>query len=307
MRNIVFVKYNNLRRPEFQITTTIYEENGQRMVEKMPCCEAAKAHVLSMVTNCEKLRRAHAKVKAAEPLKNGDAVCYEFLSGKTLEEEFQEFLSCPDILVEKIYKSIERIYSYTPDAMTAFSVTPEFQEVFGNISLPENTPATVAANVDLVFDNIMQQNEDWILLDYEWVLDFPIPISFLKYRTAAYFYDRHYMHLGKWYTREEYLELLGIQNDLVADYDVMEKHFQEYVRGKEWKYHTLKKYEKERMPFERYMELPGELKKRDASIAYLNNLAASKDEHIAGLEQLLDKYHRNPLYKVYRIIKKTVK
>ena len=70
MRNVLFVKYNTLRRPEFQISTTIYEEHGERFVEKAPCTKEARAHVEGLERNCRLLTKAHVNVSVAEPNRN---------------------------------------------------------------------------------------------------------------------------------------------------------------------------------------------------------------------------------------------
>ena len=89
MRNVLFVKYNTLRRPQYQISTTIYEEHGERFVEKAPCTEEARAHVEGLERNCRLLTEAHVNVSAAEPNIRNHTATYEYVAGKTLEEELQ--------------------------------------------------------------------------------------------------------------------------------------------------------------------------------------------------------------------------
>ena len=306
MRNILFVKYNNLRSPEFQIATTIYEEDGVRIVEKSPCCDEAVAHVVGFQKNYELLKKAHRSVSVAEPVIDGNVVKYEFFTGKTLEDKYQEELADVDTLLIHIRADVNRIYDYDPEVIVPFKMTPEFERVFGDGSSLEGEAATLAANVDLAFDNIMQQDDRWILIDYEWVLTIPVPVSFLRYRSVIYFWNRHYTHLIRFYTKEEYLVKVGMDPKYMEMYDEMEERFQQFVRGEDWKWHVLKKYEKPAMPFERYMGLVKDLEARDASIEFLNDLVASKDEYISGLEQLMEKYHNNPAYKVYNALKKGV-
>ena len=305
MKNVMFVKYNNLRKPEFQISTTIYEEQGERIVEKSPCCKEALSHIQGMGKNCELLKRAHKHVTAAEPELVGEMVRYEFIPGKTLEEELQNQFDDVDMLIYQISCSLDRIYEYQPDVLTGFYMTPEYESIFGRTECFVGETATCVADVDLVFDNIMRRKTQWILLDYEWVLEFPVPVSFLRFRTAVYFYDRHNLYFSKWYSRIAYLEKVGIPADKIDIFDRMEQSFQEYVRGEGLKYYSLKKYEKKIIPFRNYDTLSQELEQRDASIAFLNEVAASKDEYIESLEQLVDKYHKNPLYRMYNGIRKT--
>lgn len=41
MKNVLYAKYNRTRKPEFQICTIIYEENGRKWVEKKALTDAS--------------------------------------------------------------------------------------------------------------------------------------------------------------------------------------------------------------------------------------------------------------------------
>ena len=304
MRNVLFIKYNTLRRPEYQISTTIYEERGERFVEKAPCTKAAETHVERLETNYRLLTQAHANVEAEKPNIQNHIATYEYIPGKTLEEELQEEFDDVEVLIQKIRENLCYIYTYREEYQEKFACTDAFCRIFGNGFSDEaedwtslkGRGAVRIADIDLVFDNIIRKNDKWVLLDYEWVFEFPIPVDFLKFRTAAYFYDRHNLYFSGKYTRNAYFEKLGFDLKDIVCFDRMEEKFQEFVRGKDQEYHCLKLYEKKIIPFRAYETYAAELEQRDSSIRFLNEVIASKEEYIVSMEELIRKYHSNPAY-----------
>ena len=69
----------------------------------------------------------------------------------------------------------------------------QFVQVFGEVSFPDEMECGKEMNIDMSFDNIMkdQTNSDYKIIDYEWVLPFPIPIKFVIYRAVSAFYTRN--------------------------------------------------------------------------------------------------------------------
>jgi len=246
-------------------------------------------------------------VTAAPTRIEGSSAYFEYFTGETLDGRYQKEMSDVDTVLAHIKEDVDRIYDYTPEFTTEFVMTPEFEEVFGNGGSLVGEPATLAANVDLAFDNIMIQDGQWILIDYEWVLKFPVPIIFLKYRSLIYFWNRHSVHLISHYSKEEFLLKNGMDPKYTDLFDEMEENFQKFVRGKDFEYQVLRKHEKTIISFEQYKGLVDDLQARDATITYLNDLIENKNEYIKGLEALIKKFHSNPAYKVYNAGKQAVR
>ena len=55
MKQTLFVKYNRTRKPEYQIRTSIVEEDGVRYVEKAALCLERKLHIHSFQQKYELL------------------------------------------------------------------------------------------------------------------------------------------------------------------------------------------------------------------------------------------------------------
>ena len=54
MREVLYTKYNSRRRPIFQLSTSILEEDGKRFAQKKAIQAHAEEHLRNMVVNREK-------------------------------------------------------------------------------------------------------------------------------------------------------------------------------------------------------------------------------------------------------------
>ena len=111
-----------------------------------------------------------------------------------------------------------------------FTVTAEFEKVFGEHGKNLEDASLPVTDVDMVAENILlsgKDNEDWTLIDYEWTFDFPVPVHFLIYRIWHYFYARYALcEVPEHILKEEKISAADI---LV--YKEMEECFQRYVQG----------------------------------------------------------------------------
>ena len=53
MEQVIYIKYNKLRRPEFRISTMICEENGKRTVIKKALTREARAQIRQIYNNSQ--------------------------------------------------------------------------------------------------------------------------------------------------------------------------------------------------------------------------------------------------------------
>ena len=84
--------------------------------------------------------------------------------------------------------------------ITPFTVTPEFEEVFGSLDQAGEAVkkdwAFQTSNIDCLFENIMITEDGPYCLDYEWVFSFPVPVTFIKFRILYYFYEQYKEHFN---------------------------------------------------------------------------------------------------------------
>lgn len=319
MKNVLFVKYNRTRRLEYQISTSIWEENGTTWVEKKALNEEAISHIKSLKEKSEQIKKTQKNVKVLIPQMKEKSAIYEYIDGKTLQESLMDVIEQKEVLLERIKKLNEIIFDYHDEYLEEFSVSDNFQKIFGVV---ENVTglAVKPANLDCLYDNFIEKDKEIYCLDCEWVVDCLVPIDYLKYRSVFYFYQRYRMYLEKYMTEEEFLEYFGFQADVVDVYFEMEDHYQHYAHGKNREYIYTDRYKK---PIKSRDNLEEEgfdlnsfkkLQEKDKDIAHLNELCyikdhtiSDKDQYISDLEAMITKMRSNPMYKIGRAPVKVVK
>jgi hypothetical protein len=113
-----------------------------------------------------------------------------------------------------------------------FALSDEFVQVFGNVKEAELSGQLCLgiSDVDMVLGNfIVNQDDTWTLIDYEWCFEFPVPVHFLQYRMLHYYVEsagfRQCLDLESLY------EKAGIRMEERAVYEQMERSFQQYIDG----------------------------------------------------------------------------
>ncbi len=231
MAQIKFVKYNRTRKEQFQIKTTILEENGVSYVEKTALYASGVPHIWSFASKYEQLSSQNRNLKVARPFISDDRCVarFPYLEGDTLAERLGQEIQGGKAPLDAICAAMDLVYEILPEYVQPFEVTPEFTEVFGEIG-PLEDEAYSVANIDALFENMLVTEDGIYCLDYEWVFTFPIPVHFVQYRTLFYFYDRYHA-LMEYENAESFLMEFGITPEMTAVYHEMERGFQEYVHG----------------------------------------------------------------------------
>ena len=300
LQKTVFAKYNRTRKPEFQISTKILEEDGRRFVVKEALKEEGIAHVRSMEDKFRKLRETSGFAQPLKPEISGDGrqVRFSFLRGQTLDQQLAERIGAGEDAVSVVKEALEGVLGHPEEKETAFLVTPAFEEVFGQA--PELTGAASCqlTNLDGLFENIMETENGPFLIDYEWVFDFPIPAGFVRWRLLHYFYTRHWGCLGG--TEDEFLGKFGLSRELQAVYERLEQSFQAYVHGDGNQGYlanyshpviTLEELKKRDQELDRardrILQLQAEVEEKNLQIRKEQEVQRLTNNHVANLEVII--------------------
>lgn len=255
MKSVKYAKYNRERVPKFQVSTILYEEDGNAYAQKVALHPEAEAHIKAFGTNYEKLKDSFNKIEYVRPEYIGEGVSFAFIEGESVAKKIEHSLNDYDELVVKIREAFEIMFDYRDGFVRPFEETEAFRSVFYQVPARlSEKPAVPVANLDMIFDNFVEKDGKWYCIDYEWILDFPVPVEFIRYRVLFYFYHRHVDLLANDTDQTEFMEQFGIDRNDQAIYENMENIFQEYVHGTNREYIYLKNYGKAGIPFEEYME-----------------------------------------------------
>lgn len=234
MNQIIYAKYSRERRKEFQISTAILEnEKGERSVEKRALHREGAAHVEAMARNFPRLKEScrYPGLSVCPCAMQGEeAVSFPFITGKNLDQIITEHVEAGNFqAVMEDAALLWRILS-SQEGLAPFAPTPEFEKMFGEVRLPEGLTAAPLSNLDMIFSNLLVSGDTCWLTDYEWVFDFPIPISFLFARSLM-------LHGNLQTLEKEQLARLyaigGVKMEEVPLYFDMEVRFQKYVTGED--------------------------------------------------------------------------
>lgn len=245
MKKVLYAKFSRERSLPFQIATLITEENGVKAVSKQALTVQAEMHIRKLPDHYEKLKGLYhvPGLKVCEcRIEDENQAVFPFLQGKSMENVLTEHVEAGDY--EKVKADIRFLWEILTSApLKKFELSKEFTELFGEVEVPKNQMAAEISNLDMIFANILVEQDEneraakYHLVDYEWVFEFMVPVSFIFARSLL-------LH-GAFQTlprevQEECYAIGGVAPEDVAKYYQMEVCFQKYVTGKE-ELHVLSK------------------------------------------------------------------
>lgn len=165
---LLFLKYSVERDKKYRIRTEIVRKSdGTKVVRKVPYDESAAAHV-KQIKEWEKVlgeEYASVGVKVNRCTLTEKGAEFEFLKGRTLEDKLDEYLENDDF--------------------AGF-----VQELKNYAVMVEQMTSAKAANIDLIFPNIILVDGQWNVIDYEWTFEADIPVKFIIHRAIVLYCNR---------------------------------------------------------------------------------------------------------------------
>ena len=289
MRDVLYTKYNSLRKPEYQISTSIFLDDGIRYVEKKAIHSSAVEHVANIAKNSERVQNLYKDIKVLMGKPETGKITFPFLKGKSLLSDIDVKNDELEELVKKIKEILKKIHNYNLEYKVKFSMTEAFQNFFEGCE-PAEEDAVTLANIDGIFGNFIEKEDGSIwCIDCEWVLDFPVPVRYMEFRSLLYFYVDNYTHLGNRIGEKEFIALFGYSEEDMALYTAMEEAFQQHVHGENRKYIYTENYKKTSATFQSVVD--------QLYIAQdqVRSMSAVIDEQQAYIEKI-QRMMKNPLY-----------
>lgn len=231
-RDIVYSKISTERKDEFKICTNIVKKNEGYIVEKVALTEKGIQHfneINEFYKNSQKQNEKWFKYCPVRQIDN--KLIFDFIDGQNLESLVDLYVKNNDF--DKVFKTMDLLYEIISDGIIeSFNVNEEFLNVFGNhdFELLSNEKSIRFCDIDIILENVvLTKNKKFYILDYEWVFDCTVPISFILYRAIL-----HSMAISKLPSEQIYklYKRYGISTELRGLYLSMEEHFQNYVSDK---------------------------------------------------------------------------
>ena len=230
--DIVYSKISTERKDEFKICTNIVKKNEGYIVEKVALTEKGIQHfneINEFYKNSQKQNEKWFKFCPVRQIDN--KLIFDFIDGQNLESLVDLYVKNNDF--DKVFETMDLLYEIISDGIIeSFNVNEVFLNVFGNhdFELLSNEKSIRFCDIDIILENVvLTKNKKFYILDYEWVFDCTVPISFILYRAIL-----HSMAISKLPSEQidKLYKRYGISTELRGLYLSMEEHFQNYVSDK---------------------------------------------------------------------------
>ncbi len=253
----VYAKYSNERAEDYRVCTLIYRESsGEKEVVKSALSTHANQHIdhLSesfsalvstfadtglVPVRCRLVKGVERMMFAGVASTAKNSVVFDYVTGISIEDHLnalEEQMKYPEM--EKLITAYcEKLRSC--ENVSEFRRSVRFDEVFGKREFKKKYAAVAPCDLDMIFSNIVLDKNDpesgrWIVLDYEWVWDFAVPIQFVIYRALYYhFRNKEDSGFALYLSRKgmDVYSLCGIDNGERLLFAQMEHSFQLYITG----------------------------------------------------------------------------
>lgn len=242
---ILYSKFNNYRKTKFQLITNIEEDNGKIFSSKTATSPESYAFLNSIYDKYNYLLKNQLSFEPVKPEKiKSNKLVFKYQNLKTLdyvllkaltEKNKENFINTIRKYISTIKKN--KIYDKYLNA--------DFNKIF-NPKFDENTNEELldVGCIDLNFNNIFVGNkkDSYILIDYEWTFEFPVPYKYIIFRAITDFYSRYYQYRPNDLIKLN--SLFKINNITQKDerrYITYEYNFQKYVNNNEFTINTNQK------------------------------------------------------------------
>ena len=222
-----YAKYNRERKDTYRLKTTIMPP----CVRKETLNKNAQVAIKNLERNYHLINKEYKNLEIVKGETREGMIDYPIIKGVKLDSTLYETRHNINDFVSLIRKYIDLYFEYNKEYEEKFIVTDSFKEVFGEI-YPQESVCLKATNIDLLFHNVLLQNERAYLIDYEWVFDFPVPHNYVIWRAITQVWRKYCMYFQRECSVDGFVEKFGISDNQHYTYTCMEKNFAQYVFGK---------------------------------------------------------------------------
>ncbi len=255
MENTIYAKYNRMRAPKFQTCTKIIQNAQTIYVEKEALTTDAQKHIEQLPKSEEALNNIYCNVRMVPVEMHDGKARFQYVEGETASDILTvDAKDCYKTL-DNLKKLTEKLFQINAEYISPFVPSDEFEKYFGSYPGLEGKDAISPCNIDMILDNFIKVDDQWYVIDYEWVTSFAVPVEFVLYRTYLYFYEKNALYFDGKINRREYFSFLGISEELAEVYRKMDDSFQTMVHGENRKYMYMDQCQKEGHNIHDYLNL----------------------------------------------------
>ena len=235
----IFVRYSTQREIPYQIKTSIIEIDGRRKVRKEALGDAGRKHVEGIYKNALLLQKYGDILKIPPFSYSEEGFEADFVSGTSLDEILTAELQDNHLeALSRICGMYKEILNRFPQVQADPSLSPLFTQLFGQY--PGVCTCMEIGQFDLLMENIIKtQSGELYSIDYEWIIDAPVPVDFIAYRAALVFYNNHANSISS-LSLDMIFDALDIHDEDHV-FEEMEKTFSNRIHGEKF-FENQRKY-----------------------------------------------------------------
>lgn len=186
--NIIYARYSWDRDKKYMTKTFLVNDQGQKHVLKLNLMPEGQEYLEAFFEKYDLISDIYEDMTVVSPERLPEGVRFPYIEGRSVHNILLEHRFSPKKLSEEIGCYLNRMLSFKDEYIADFYMTEEFRNIFGDIPL-EGVPAVKVANIDCLFENVIESGDELYCFDYEWTFHFPMPIFYLKFRILARWYN----------------------------------------------------------------------------------------------------------------------
>jgi GT2 family glycosyltransferase/glycosyltransferase involved in cell wall biosynthesis len=181
--SIYYIKHSSTRAKRFQLTTTVYEQDGIKYVKKEASSNEAIAHLQSIKRGYELLQKSiiNPKLKLAKIVDESDSsLVFEFIEGESLERRYFLARERSEKEAFGVIDEYRELISYSFETTTKSDNS--HIDIFGDYTTDDSIYLDGVTNIDLIFSNIIYSGDEIYIIDYEWVFEMSLSLDYIYFR-----------------------------------------------------------------------------------------------------------------------------
>ena len=235
--NVIYAKYNRMRKEGYDISTVIVKKENLNYVEKKALTKEAEKHI-------EQISKRSMVPFLGLHFLNGklhkNSYIVNYIDGVDLSSLFYHYRNDATLFIRKVKEVIRMYLKPNNLEMVDFKITEEYRSFFGEKCV-ENEKCLYSTNIDLIFSNIRIATDGKVYcIDNEWIFDFPIPYEYVLWRAVSQLYSQYMIYLKNQISRQDFLVAVGLNKDNFEIYKEMEANLSQKVYEKDYRVHYKK-------------------------------------------------------------------
>jgi hypothetical protein len=219
------------RARRFQIETCIVADpNGGKQVFKRALHAEGNAHLQRMAANQQRMQQLQTPVVACPCTLRDNRLEMAFIEGASIKQRLIQAIRRDDRAgIESLLELHRQLISVFDPVAAELHGPGDRREIFAD-AFVEGELEVGCGNIDQGFDHWIIQDKHWHLIDYEWVLGFAVPLKYVLYRAAQFFFLDVPPAVSPRFRLRDLCAFHDISPADRARYDQMEARFQHFVR-----------------------------------------------------------------------------